>query len=494
MASKAIAASLSVGLALLLYSSAIEAQYTTGVCSVENNRNVYKNDPQVQAGTKFPMTCTDPSKSCKCESQNWKVGPWYVNTTSAAMSRNYPTADQARASGTPKPYLLGVSSRAACCAACYQGNANKLDNGTFVGNYSTNQPRAGPNGLFNSATYTPNATQVFSCAYWQHFVPSPSKTSANASTCTSNFFLNPDACGYCIIYPPGTVPSCDSTSTTCNAFPDQGVWQAANYSTVGRGCPGAKNDPHFVGAKGTHFDFNGSPDESFCLVTEERFQINMKMRGYLDTRTVGASIMKDGKAVRTWIKDLGIVWLDESDAKHTLRLWARDGKSQTRDEGFLGGVEIDGTDLARLNPGETAVPEGLFTLIFEGFEKQGVGFFDVDVYTLTVPGVATIEIKLRIAHPLLQTPDDAMTHINVRFLNLEHTEKTHGVLGQTFRPGREKRSVEYSALSQLLRRDIPADSEVGAGFLDGTAADYKTTGVINTDCKYSAFGGKELAE
>jgi hypothetical protein len=62
------------------------------------------------------------------------------------------------------------------------------------------------------------------------------------------------------------------------------------------------NDPHFVGARGTQFDFNGKPDRAFCLHTDARLHINMLMRGYLDDRTQGATVLSSGKAVRTWIK------------------------------------------------------------------------------------------------------------------------------------------------------------------------------------------------
>jgi len=116
----------------------------------------------------------------------------------------------------------------------------------------------------------------------------------------------------------------------------------------------------------------------------------------------------------------------------------------------------------------------------------------VDVYQIDIEGLLSVEVKLRPAHPLLQTPNDAMTHINVRFLYVEHSASTHGVLGQTFRSGREKRAMDYTALSRLLGRDVSADSELGKGFLDGSREDYETTSVLSSDCKFSAFSGQEL--
>lgn len=103
-----------------------------------------------------------------------------------------------------------------------------------------------------------------------------------------------------------------------------------------------------------------------------------------------------------------------------------------------------------------------------------------------------MEIKLRVAHPLLQTAEDAMTHINVRFVYLEHTAMTHGVLGQTFRAGRERRAMDYTALSRLMGADIAADSVLGKGFLDGSSVDYVTSDVMSPDCKFSAFNGQSM--
>jgi len=78
----------------------------------------------------------------------------------------------------------------------------------------------------------------------------------------------------------------------------------------------------------------------------------------------------------------------------------------------------------------------------------------VDVYEVTGAGLLSVEVKLRVAHPLLQYEEDAMCHLNVRFLGVEHSARTHGVLGQTFRTGREQRAMDYTALSMLLGKDV----------------------------------------
>lgn len=310
------------------------------------------------------------------------------------------------------------------------------------------------------------------CNYWQHYVP-----------------INPSCgqCGICWLYlnTRPALPTC-VTSSVCNRL-------NTNASMVGKqNCPSTVNDPHFKGAHGTKFEFNGIPDQSFCLVTSEAFQVNMKMRGYLDTRTVGATVLKSGKAIRSWIKEMGFIWKSSTGREHSFRLVARDGKSQTRGKGFLSLIEFDGQALNMLDIGESYNLKGGLKFTFMGREKQGGGFFDVDVFNLKIRKYLNVDIKLRIAHPLLQTADDAQTHINIHFNHVASSNNIHGVMGQTYRQGREQRAMDYSALSGLLGTPIAADGPTGRGFLDGEAKDYRTSSVLATDCVYTAYDGHKL--
>ncbi|CAI5530539.1 unnamed protein product [Closterium sp. Naga37s-1] len=168
----------------------------------------------------------------------------------------------------------------------------------------------------------------------------------------------------------------------------------------------------FVGAHSTRFDFNGLPEKNFCLYTDRAVHVNMGMRGYLDSRsTQSAALVVNGSAVRTWIRQLAVMWTDaDSDntvsakpAAHSLVLTARDGKEQLRgDSGFLASAEIDGTPLPRLTPGETrSLAGGKLSLEFVGEEKTGT------------------------------TPADAQVHINVMFTDASASSSVHGVMGQT---------------------------------------------------------------
>ena len=218
----------------------------------------------------------------------------------------------------------------------------------------------------------------------------------------------------------------------------------------------------------------------------------MKMTGYLDSRTTGATIVQDGKALRTWIRELAVVWRDDAGEKHTLVMTARSGKQQGRGSGFLKSALLDGVALAPMKVGERRVLAGGLELAFSGMTY--FGRFEMDSYFIKVGEQLEMQADLRVANPLLQTPTDAMTHINVMFLDAESTDDVHGVMGQTFRADRIRRARDYIAISHVLHRPVSADGATGQGFLDGQTADYETSDVTATDCAYSAFDGKALPD
>ncbi|CAI5512410.1 unnamed protein product [Closterium sp. Naga37s-1] len=311
-------------------------------------------------------------------------------------------------------------------------------------------------------------TNSTACSFWQHYIPS--------SLSCSN-------CGICYLYKPTDAqPTCETRTVVVGGTTRTFV----NASTLGRPCPYTKHDPHFRGAHGTRFEFNGAPEKSYCLLTDSSLHVNMKMRGYYDTRTIGASLLRNGLAVRTWIRELGFVWSVDG-VEHSFRLAARNGKSDKRDNGFLSLIEFDGRVLPSLEPGESYNLDGGLAFVFKGFEQEGGGFFDVDAYSLRIGDKLAMDIKLRPAHPLLQTPDDAQVHLNVNFKHVSRSPSVHGIMGQTYREGRAERAIDYAMLSRLLRTPFSADGDNGQGFLDGKSSDYETSGVLSTDCGYSAF-------
>ncbi|GJP50908.1 hypothetical protein CLOM_g10061 [Closterium sp. NIES-68] len=332
---------------------------------------------------------------------------------------------------------------------------------------------------------TTNNGQPFNCKFWVHIPSSPSEGKCNGKEC-----------GKCLL-----LPNLDSLMPVASDKKGCG----GKKVRIGKNCATTENDPHFLGAQGTHFDFNGLPEKNFCLYTDKQVHVNMGMRGYLDSRsTQNAALVVNGSAVRTWIRQLAVMWTDNSaaadsdntvaakPATHSLVLTARDGKEQLRGEsGFLASAELDGSPLPRLAPGESrSLADGKLSLQFVAEEK--VGPYDVDHYYLRLDGLLELDLKLRPAHPLLQTPEDAQVHINLMFTDASASSSVHGVMGQTYRGGREARTMEFSRLSALLHHPVSADGEEGRGFLDGQVGDYETSAVTATDCRFSAFNGQQL--
>ncbi|CAI5961552.1 unnamed protein product [Closterium sp. NIES-64] len=399
-------------------------------------------------------------------------------------------------------------------------------------------------------------------------------------------------------------------------------------------------DPHFRGADGTRFDFNGLLDRSFCLLSDRRIHINMGIKGYrpianlpgtatsLDENTLAAAVeaaanefkprhiqelqeealsaaevagllrMRDngslpetekvadalerevgrfrgssgaaedagelggdqavpaaiqlseglnsvqyakhelearllkGKPIRSWIRELQVMWRDATGAQHSAFLKARDGKEQGRGaSGFIQWMVIDGQEVAPpFYPGSSISASGGFKLLLA--ESRSRPGRVEDEFHLKIEGVVDLGVTARVAHPLMQTATEAQAHFNVHIVQLNHTEGIHGVLGQTFRSeasrshtegihgvlgqtfrseasrshtegihgvlgqtfrseaSRSVRSLRHRLLTRLLREPVDVESsEVGDGLLDGIMQDYLTSGIAATDCVFSAAGG-----
>ncbi|CAI5943313.1 unnamed protein product [Closterium sp. NIES-64] len=111
----------------------------------------------------------------------------------------------------------------------------------------------------------------------------------------------------------------------------------------------------------------------------------------------------------------------------------------------------------------------------------------MDYYLLTIDGLVALDLRLRVAHPKLQTPSDAEVHLNVGIAELERTDDIHGVLGQTYREDHAQRAADFQRLIATLNHPITADGAEGEGFLDSTPRSYEASRVLAVDCAYTAF-------
>ena len=250
-----------------------------------------------------------------------------------------------------------------------------------------------------------------------------------------------------------------------------------------------QDDPHFLGAQGTHFDFSGLPDKSFCLLSDSRLHINILLRGYLDNRTESATAISEGKGVRTWIREVGFIWTVDG-VEHKVHMVARSGIEQTRGAGFLAAIEVDGESLSVPAVGQTLSAAGGFSLALVGLEKTGP--FDVDFFSLKIAGLLDMSVRMRVANPLLQSPTDAEAHFNLGINEVQKTDAIHGVLGQTYRRDHAERAAKYSEFAALLKAPVVADAASGKGFLDGEPLkDYVTSNVLTSDCTFATYSVQE---
>eukprot|EP00899_Mesostigma_viride_P029661 jgi/Mesvir1/9880/Mv22410-RA.1 len=75
------------------------------------------------------------------------------------------------------------------------------------------------------------------------------------------------------------------------------------YDTMVVQLAAATSDPHFVTAGGFKFDFNGRADQTFCIVTDERLQINARFTGAADS----SSATQLASNARTWMDQVAIL-------------------------------------------------------------------------------------------------------------------------------------------------------------------------------------------
>lgn len=260
-------------------------------------------------------------------------------------------------------------------------------------------------------------------------------------------------------------------------------------SFVGGRCNGTdiNDDPHFTGAHGTHFDFNGALDKSFCLISDKTVHINGLFKGYKDTDTHGATVQADGKALRTWIRAVAFLYKDASGTEHKLTMATRDGPEQGKGKGFLSSITFDGVNFPEPTKAGVVVNHLGTTLSFTGTFTRGK--FEVDYYKLKIGDSLDMTVTVRVAQPQMQQKDEAQTHFNLLLNDIRTSDAIHGVLGQTFRNSEQQvaRAVRFQELSRLLKGPIQADGKTGEGFLEGTMTDYVTSDLTKADCKYSAF-------
>lgn len=254
------------------------------------------------------------------------------------------------------------------------------------------------------------------------------------------------------------------------------------------------DDPHFSSPDGVPFDFHGELDTSYCLVTDTRLHINARLNGYVDptaslTSPLDLAGTKGNVAAsfnRTWMKELGISWVDPRGTTHRLHLVARANRRPDRMHGYLERATLDGHVVKQPYDGRR-IEKGPMLFQFTGVLKMPTE--EQESFNLLIGDLLGASIIMRPAKKAFRTRTDAHVHFNVNFFLLNTTESVHGILGQTYRTSPEQKAKSAKFLQQvhLERRPVQVDHESGRGFLEGSVEDYETSGVTKPDCKFSRF-------
>ncbi|GBG91651.1 hypothetical protein CBR_g52687 [Chara braunii] len=291
---------------------------------------------------------------------------------------------------------------------------------------------------------------------------------------------------------------CDGTRKSWMPISDGSSVSGGSCGVSGR------DDPHFVGADGVHFDFSGEPHADFCLVADRHLHVNMHLSGYYDS-VADADVNDNGveatdvagtrstadhhgqsavhavstNVTRTWIRALGIRF-----KTHAIALEARSDGNPDRLDGYMAKIEVDG-ELVTLTPGsEKRFGDGIRLAQTDVTHFSG---YEQDNYVVSIEGVLEISLRLRSAGAKWQRADDAQTHFNINVRQLAHSDDVHGVLGQTYRPQAKRTGSGSYRLVKGFLKEYQVEGPNGDGYLEGAMDDYRTTGLLATDCKFAIF-------
>ncbi|CAI5508803.1 unnamed protein product [Closterium sp. Naga37s-1] len=206
---------------------------------------------------------------------------------------------------------------------------------------------------------------------------------------------------------------------------------------VGGSCDTSRldnTDPRITGSHGTLFDFPGQLGKSFCLLADHRIHINVLLQSHQGPESAAAAALAAAGMPRrvaegslhVWVKEVGVVWVSSGGKQHSLRMVARTGNQQDRGaNGFLALMQVDGADVAppRFHDDLAVVGADGSVEIRKSAEEED-GPFDVDTYEVVFEGLGKVHVSMRVAHPLLQTPEEAEAHFNIRVAELQVREVT----------------------------------------------------------------------
>ncbi|CAI5471182.1 unnamed protein product [Closterium sp. Yama58-4] len=255
----------------------------------------------------------------------------------------------------------------------------------------------------------------------------------------------------------GTISGTNITPTSPNSNCSSSASQnpsSSNSSECSGGIPhvaetSAKGDPHLIGRHGEKFEFHGQDGASYCLVSDRKVQINMHLYA-------GA---KNGS---TYIDEIGVV----TSSGINIVVSAQSAADASPD-GVQGQLEVNSASL----PDDILTIDLLRHTVRIERRKASMRVRVRGVVDLTVDILPDLSRK---THP---------NYLNIHIASLHASRKVHGIIGQTYQDSASR----LSRFSGSQGKNGPAKERA---IIDGTEQDYKTSGILDADCKFQQFGKK----
>ncbi|CAI7910918.1 unnamed protein product [Closterium sp. NIES-54] len=240
------------------------------------------------------------------------------------------------------------------------------------------------------------------------------------------------------IIPTSPHSNCSSNSSSNSSECNPGVPHVAETS--------AKGDPHLIGRHGEKFEFHGQDGASYCLVSDRKVQINMHL-------FAGA---KNGS---TYIDEIGVV---TSSGIHIVV--SAQSAADVSTAGVQGQLEVNSASL----PDDILTIDLLRHTVRIERCKASVRVRVRGVVDLTVDILPDLSRKSR------------PNYLNIRIASLHASHKVHGIIGQTYQDS----ATRLSRFSESQGKNGPAKERA---IIDGTERDYRTSGILDADCKFQQF-------
>ncbi|KAL2603110.1 hypothetical protein R1flu_022435 [Riccia fluitans] len=215
-------------------------------------------------------------------------------------------------------------------------------------------------------------------------------------------------------------------------------------------------DPRFVGGDGVMFYYHGRKDETYCIVSDEKFHINAH---FIGKRPAGAA------HDYTWVQSLGVLF-----SSHTLSVGARQVANWDDSQDHLD-IKFDGRDIYLPQIDGALWASSAADVVVERTSTFNNAHIVIEnLVEVTVSAVPVTEQEFENLTLGFIDQEDCFAHLNLQFHFLELSNSTDGVLGQTYQPG-YKTPVQSNSSMPIMSEEEK----------------YLSSSLLKAECKVSQF-------